>query len=121
LPRPVEYWQIQNIPNEQGAKDENKATETNRLDRNIECQQHVDRKTEENGESSGESVSDKLAPGFITWHICASHARMKHRLDHSPEIGARVYELGLRKYSAFFTIPPFTLRYAQQLLAWVTR
>ena len=74
---------------------------TNRLDPSIG--RHVGRKTEgtgtekaeENGENGGEVVSEKLAPGPITWHLYASHARMEHRLNHSPDIAARVYELGL--------------------------
>jgi hypothetical protein len=128
--------------NPETGEDENEATEadssgkkedetsskrwmvTNRLDPSIGRQQHVGRKsegsgsakTEENGESGGEVVSEKLAPGPITWHLYASHARMEHRLNQSPEIAARVYELGLRKHSAFLTIPPFVLRYAQLLL-----
>jgi hypothetical protein len=94
---------------------------TNRLDPSIGSQ-HVGRKvegtakTEENGETNGEMVSEKLAPGPITWHLYASHASMEHRLNNSPEIAARVYELGLRKHAAFLTIPPFVLRYAQLLL-----
>jgi hypothetical protein len=126
--------------NPETGEDENEATEadssgkkedetssrrwmvTNRLDPSIG--RYVGRKTEgtgtekteENGESGGEVVSEKLAPGPITWHLYASHARMEHRLNHSPEIAARVYELGLRKHSAFLTIPPFVLRYAQLLL-----
>jgi hypothetical protein len=85
-------------------------------------QQHIGRKTEgtvkrdQHYESSDELVSEKQPPGPITYQLHASHARMEHRLNHSPEISARVYELELRKHSAFLTIPPFGLRYAQLLL-----
>jgi hypothetical protein len=64
-------------------------TNPERFDPSIGCQQHVGRKTEgtvkteENGESSGESVSEKLAVGPITWYFYVSHARMEHRLHHS--------------------------------------
>jgi hypothetical protein len=68
-----------------------------------------------NGESSGESVSEKLAPAPITWNRYASHTRMDHRLNHpSGYIAVRVYELGLRKYSTFLMIA--VLRCAQLLL-----
>jgi hypothetical protein len=70
-------------------------------------------KTEDNSESRGELVSEKLTPGPITWYLYASHAMMECRLNHSSEIAARVYELELRKHSAFLSIPPFVLRYAQ--------
>jgi hypothetical protein len=64
-------------------------------------QQHVVRKTEgtakteDNGELSDKLVPEKLAPGPITWYLYASHAMTEHRLNHSPEVAARAYELGL--------------------------
>ena len=90
---------------------------TNRLDPSIGSQQ-VGRSVEPatKTEDNGEGVSEKLPPGPITWHLYASHANMEHRLNKSPDIAARVYELGLRKHSAFLTKPPFVLRYAQLLL-----
>jgi hypothetical protein len=57
---------------------------------------------QENGESSAELVSDKLAPGPITWHHYTSDARMEHRLNHFPKIAARVYELGLGSILPFY-------------------
>jgi hypothetical protein len=41
---------------------------------------------------------------------------MEHQLNHSPDIGARVFKIGLRKRSVFLAIPPFVSRYAQLLL-----
>jgi len=58
----------------------------------------------------------KGTPGPITWHLYASHAAMEHRLNKSPTIAARVYELGLRKHVSFLTKPAYVLRYAQLLL-----
>ena len=58
----------------------------------------------------------RTKPGPITWHLYASHATLEHRLNHSPEIAARVYELGLRKHLSFLTKPPYVMRYAQLLL-----
>jgi hypothetical protein len=52
-------------------------------------QQHVGLKTEENGESSVELVSEKLAQGPFTWYLYTSYARMEHRLNHSAEIAAQ--------------------------------
>lgn len=54
--------------------------------------------------------------GRVTWHLYASHAVMEHRLNRSPEVAARVYELGLRKHASFLTKPPYIMRYAQLLL-----
>jgi hypothetical protein len=63
-----------------------------------------------------ESQQPKSKPGPITWHLYASHATMEHRLNQSPEVAARVYELGLRKHVSFLTKPPYVMRYAQLLL-----
>ena len=73
------------------------------------------------GVSSGgvdeeEDTGSKITAGPITWHLYASHATMEHRLNHLPEVAARVYELGLRNHPHFLTQPPFVLRYAQLLL-----
>lgn len=65
---------------------------------------------------NGNEASPMVAPGHITWHLYASHATMEHRLNHFPEIAARVYELGLRNHPHFLTQPPFVMRYAQLLL-----
>jgi hypothetical protein len=46
-----------------------------------------------------------------------AHTIMESRLNYSPEVAARVYELWLRKHSTFLPIPLFVLRYAQLLLA----
>jgi hypothetical protein len=41
---------------------------------------------------------------------------MEHRLNGSPDVAARVFELGLRKHVSFLTKPPYVMRYAQLLL-----
>ena len=64
----------------------------------------------------GTTEEAKTKPGPITWHLYASHANIEHRLNHSPEIAARVYELGLRKHVSFLTKPPYVMKYAQLLL-----
>jgi Suppressor of forked protein (Suf) len=56
------------------------------------------------------------AAGPITWHLYASHATIEHRLNHAPEVAARVYELGLRKHASFLTKPAYVMRYSQLLL-----
>ena len=84
---------------------------TNRLDPSV----GKETKTSANPEDSNES-SSKLSPGPITWHLYASHATIEHRLNHSPAIAARVYELGLRKHASFLTQSPYVLRYAYLLL-----
>jgi len=93
---------------------------TNRLDPSIGTQLSKDssesqKKEATSGDSKGEQA-DKIPPGPITWHLYASHANIEHRLNRSPEIAARVYELGLRKHASFLTKPPFIMRYAQLLL-----
>jgi hypothetical protein len=60
--------------------------------------------------------SIQISPGPITWHLYACHATIEHRLNKSPEIAARVFELGLRKHSSFLTKPPYVLKYAKLLL-----
>jgi len=69
-------------------------------------------------ESGQEDVtaSIKISPGPITWHLYASHATIEHRLNKSPEIAARIYELGLRKHASFLAKPPYVLKYAELLL-----
>ena len=67
-------------------------------------------------ETGVDSSQQKLKPGPITWHLYASHATIEHRLNRSPEIAARVYELGLRKHASFLTKPAYVLRYAHLLL-----
>lgn len=71
---------------------------------------------ERDDESSPPPSSHKKVMGAVTWHLYASHAMMEHRLNRSPEIAARVYELGLRKHASFLTKPPYVTRYAQLLL-----
>lgn len=58
----------------------------------------------------------KEPPGVITWQLYASHADMEHRLNHSPAVAARIYELGLRKHISFLTKPAYIYRYAQLLM-----
>ena len=70
----------------------------------------------ENNGGPSDKVQRRARPGPITWHLYASHATMEHRLNNSPEIAARVYELGLRKHVSFLTKPPYVMRYAQLLL-----
>uniref|UniRef100_A0A7S2EH36 Suppressor of forked domain-containing protein n=1 Tax=Ditylum brightwellii TaxID=49249 RepID=A0A7S2EH36_9STRA len=55
-------------------------------------------------------------PGVITWHLYAVHATIEHRLNRSPAVAARVYELGLRKHRTFLSTPPYVLQYANLLL-----
>jgi len=116
-----------------GAEDEDIATAssktmvTNRLDANIgrrrrrstfeDLQAESTGVTSSNGNAdSGRSDTPKVTAGPITWHLYASHATMEHRLNYSPDVAARVYELGLRNHPHFLTQPPFVLRYAQLLL-----
>jgi hypothetical protein len=103
---------------------------TNRLDPKIGERRRQDypSKTESNGSNVDNRNANntnaattamavtQVAPGPITWHLYASHATMEHRLNHKPEIAARIYELGLRNHPHFLTQPPFVLRYAQLLL-----
>jgi hypothetical protein len=86
---------------------------TNRLDPSIGKTQPVKEvpKTEEATDDL-----QNIKPGPITWHLYASHATIEHRLNKSPDIAARVYELGLRKNSSFLTKPAYVLRYAHLLL-----
>ena len=98
---------------------------TNRLDTSISGQSAGDPYIKEgnpakNQESIDETTNGhsapQIPPGPITWHLYASHAMMEHRLNRSPEVAARVYELGLRKHASFLTKPPYVMRYAQLLL-----
>jgi hypothetical protein len=92
---------------------------TNRLDPEV-GKAVKSSKTEGNSEgendSPGEELEFKIIPGRITWQLYASHANMEYRLNNSPEIAARVYELGLRKHISFLTKTPYVLRYAQLLM-----
>jgi hypothetical protein len=91
---------------------------TNRLDSSIgksTAQSGVSESKEESTSTEGEQ-QQKIKPGPITWHLYASHATIEHRLNKSPDIAARVYELGLRKHSSFLTKPAYVLRYAHLLL-----
>eukprot|EP00934_Nitzschia_sp_Nitz4_P003098 Nitzschia sp. Nitz4//scaffold85_size83877//64780//67728//NITZ4_005238-RA/size83877-processed-gene-0.144-mRNA-1//-1//CDS//3329559164//3088//frame0 len=85
---------------------------TNRLDPKIGVNgTSTDTKTAEESEDA-----TTVQAGPITWHLYASHAAIEHRLNESPEIAARIYELGLRKHATFLTQPSYVLRYAQLLL-----
>ncbi|CAB9510504.1 expressed unknown protein [Seminavis robusta] len=68
------------------------------------------------GTAEEDARASKVGTAPITWHLYASHATMEHRVNHSPDIAARIYELGLRNHPQFLTRPPFVLRYAQLLL-----
>ncbi|CAJ1968288.1 unnamed protein product [Cylindrotheca closterium] len=83
---------------------------TNRLDPSIGKRNPVKEP------SKMEEDSQKLKPGPITWHLYASHATIEHRLNKSPDIAARVYELGLRKHASFLIQPAYVLGYANLLL-----
>jgi len=90
---------------------------TNRLDPSIG--RRVSSVSKPQNNSSGQdkpTPSIQIAAGPITWHLYACHATIEHRLNKSPEIAARVFELGLRKHSSFLTKPPYVLKYAKLLL-----
>ncbi|KAL3929500.1 MAG: hypothetical protein SGBAC_012181 [Bacillariaceae sp.] len=87
---------------------------TNRLDPSIGKRNPVKESPRLEEDTSGDSP--KLKAGPITWHLYASHATIEHRLNKSPDIAARVYELGLRKHASFLTEPAYVLRYANLLL-----
>ncbi|OEU10200.1 hypothetical protein FRACYDRAFT_264007 [Fragilariopsis cylindrus CCMP1102] len=92
---------------------------TNRLDPSIGKGAPMGPKSMTAPEKSQDNLNTsiiKIAPGQITWHLYACHATIEHRLNKSPEIAARVYELGLRKHSSFLTKPPYVLKYAKLLL-----
>jgi Suppressor of forked protein (Suf) len=100
---------------------------TNRLDPSIGGRQpgrdstNADLKAEPTLEApisraAGDDEATKVATAPITWHLYASHATMEHRVNHLPQIAARIYELGLRNHPQFLTQPPFVMRYAQLLL-----
>lgn len=88
---------------------------TNRLDPSIGISSVTKPQNNSNGEDNTTS-SIQMAPGPITWHLYACHATIEHRLNKSPEIAARVFELGLRKHSIFLTKPSYVLKYAKLLL-----
>ena len=98
-------------------KDEKRWVVTNRLDASIGAAGNADtdlpKKEVKTEHSSDEAI---IKPGVITWHLYASHATIEHRLNRSPDVAARVYELGLRKHVSFLTKPPYVMRYAQLLL-----
>jgi hypothetical protein len=54
--------------------------------------------------------------GHITWHLYASHANIEHRMNSSPKIAARIYEMGLRKHRTFLSTPEYVLQYCSLLL-----
>ena len=93
---------------------------TNRLDPAIGTQSssagHGALKTGTDVSDDKEESEGKEPPGVITWQLFASHADMEHRLNHSPSVAARIYELGLRKHDSFLTKPSYIKRYAQLLL-----
>jgi len=93
---------------------------TNRLDPTIGVQDNSTgdgaRKTDVDAPDDNDESDGKESPGVITWQLYASHADMEHRLNHSPSVAARVYELGLRKHVSFLTKPAYIRRYAQLLL-----
>jgi hypothetical protein len=62
------------------------------------------------------SNAPQIAPGPVTWHLYACHASIEHRLNASPDIAARIYELGLRRHASFLTKPPYVLKYAELLM-----
>jgi|AntRauTorckE5430_2_1112549.scaffolds.fasta_scaffold00204_14 hypothetical protein len=76
-----------------------------------ESAQALDTETSENVSP----LQDK-ATGFITWHLYASHASIEHRLNQSPKIASRVYELGLKKHRSFLSTPQYVLQYSSLLL-----
>ena len=51
----------------------------------------------------------------ITWHLYSAHATIEHRLNKSPHIAARVFELGLRKHRTFLSTPQFVMQYGSLL------
>ena len=69
--------------------------------------------TTETPETTG--LQDK-GLGFITWHLYAAHASIEHRLNKSPQIASRVYELGLKKHRSFLSTPQYVLQYSSLLL-----
>ena len=69
-----------------------------------------------NEDSSEQESETKVTSGAITWQLYASHATMEHRLNNSPVVAARIYELGLRKHISFLTKAPYVMRYAQLLM-----
>ncbi len=90
---------------------------TNRLDPSIGSRVSSATKSQNNSNSQDNSTSlIQVAAGPITWHLYACHATIEHRLNKSPEVAARVFELGLRKHSSFLTKPPYVLKYAKLLL-----
>jgi hypothetical protein len=66
------------------------------------------------GENGSPSVAKTM--GYLTWHLYASHATMEHRLNMSPQVAARVYELGLKKHRSFLSTPQYVLQYSSLLL-----
>lgn len=63
-----------------------------------------------------ESSSSHSKNGYITWHLYASHANIEHRMNSSPKVAARIYELGLRKHRTFLSTPEYVLQYCSLLL-----
>ena len=89
---------------------------TNRLDVKIGTDDGNQEQEDVNKNGPEDKSESKVSTGVITWQLYASHADMEHRLNQSPAVAARVYELGLRKHMSFLTKPQYVLRYAQLLL-----
>jgi len=79
---------------------------TNKLDPLIGAPSSQSKKTQQ----------DTSIVGRITWHLYAAHASMEHRMNRSPEIASRVYELGLRRHKHFLTKATYVMQYAELLL-----
>jgi len=94
----------------------NRLMVTNRLDPSIGKRVPTSLMALEKEKDNLNAAIMKIPPGPITWHLYACHATIEHRLNKSPEVAARVYELGLRKHSSFLTKPPYVLKYAKLLL-----
>ncbi|KAL3921325.1 MAG: hypothetical protein SGILL_002804 [Bacillariaceae sp.] len=91
---------------------------TNRLDPTIASSDNADfegvaTKPKSMSESTNANI---VARGPVTWHLYACHASIEHRLNKSPDIAARIYELGLRRHASFLTKPSYVLKYAELLM-----
>lgn len=72
-------------------------------------------KTDSMTPSAEQSLSNPKA-GYITWHLYASHANIEHRMNASPKVAARIFELGLRKHRTFLSTPDYIMEYCKLLL-----
>ncbi len=66
--------------------------------------------------SSASIPTSHKGTGYITWHLYSSHAEIEHRLNTSPKVASRVFELGLRKHRSFLSTPQYVLQYSKLLL-----